>query len=519
MSDLFAPASGEKIGICKVDSIKDLGNAVKKAGMVQKEWAALSYSIRKTRLLKLRDYMVHKTDEITAVIADSTGKTPNDAYISEVLPGILSAGYYVKAVKRMLKPLKIRSSSILLFNKKSILVREPWGVVGIISPWNYPFSIPLYEIFTAIAAGNAVVLKVATQVQRVGEIFLKMVKFAGLPDGLVSVVNLPGKITGEAFLKSGINKLFFTGSVSIGQELVRLSAENLVPLSLELGGNDPMIVCSDANLYRAAAGAVWGGISNAGESCGGVERIYVEAGAYEGFMNELAQIVSGLRQGVGLDADFGSLTTKKQKQTVIAHIRDALDKGAVIRSQSPAVEGDFYHQAVVLENCTHEMEVMKHETFGPVLAVCKVNSINEAVELANDSYLGLSASVWTKNRKKGRTIAMKLEAGAVTLNDHLMSHGMPETPWGGYKMSSLGRSHGGPGLNEVVQSKVIIDDRTHFLSRNIWWHPYSARIYNGLKDASHALYGNGLFSRIKSAFKFISFYLRHIRRDAGRRTR
>jgi acyl-CoA reductase-like NAD-dependent aldehyde dehydrogenase len=229
-------------------------------------------------------------------------------------------------------------------------------------------------------------------------------------------------------------------------------------------------------------------------------------------MQELTQMVNGLHQGVGYDADFGSLTTKKQKQTVIDQIQDALDKGAVIGAESPQVEGEMYHRAVVLENCSHDMAVMKHETFGPVLAVCKVKSLEEAVALANDSYLGLTASVWTKKRKLGRKMALQLEAGAITINDHLMSHGMAETPWGGYKMSSIGRSHGGPGLQEVVQSKVIIDDITHFFPRNIWWQPYSARVYTGMKAAANMLYGQTAGIRIKSLFQLVGFYVERIKR-------
>ncbi|MBN1648728.1 MAG: aldehyde dehydrogenase family protein [Spirochaetales bacterium] len=511
MAELYAPATGKKIADLKTSDLKVLQESVKKAVRVQKEWAALPYRIRRKMLLKLREYLVRNADTVAGCIADCTGKTMNDAFAAEVLPCTLAAGYYVKAIGKMLHPKRVKRSSIMFFNKNSYLVNEPWGVIGIISPWNYPFGIPFHEVFMALTAGNAVVLKVATQVQPVGDIFTEMLRYAGLPEGLCTVINLPGSLSGKAFIESGINKLFFTGSVAVGKELMKLASERLIPVSLELGGNDAMIVCSDANLFRAAAGAVWGGISNCGESCGGVERIYVLDSVYDEFMRELNTMVRGLRQGTGFDADFGSLTTKKQKQTVQAHIEDALKKGAVISARSEEVKGDLFHPAVVLENVTHDMDVMKDETFGPVLAVCRVNSEEEAIALANDSYLGLTASVWTRNKKRAKRIAARLEAGAITVNDHLMSHGMAETPWGGYKMSSIGRSHGGPGLNEVFQSKVIVHDTTHFFPRNIWWHPYSESVYKGLKAAMLTLFGKGLI-KFPSAFRLVAFYLKQLKK-------
>ncbi len=512
MSDIFAPASGEIISSVITESEDFLNRTVETAHVRQKEWIRSDFSHRKNMLLKMRTYIVERADELAGVISDCTGKTMNDALATEVLPCTLAAGYYLKRFQKLQKPRCLGRSSIIFFNKKSSLIHEPWGVIGIISPWNYPFGIPFHEVFSALAAGNAVVLKVATQAQPVGEIFKQMAVYAGLPEGLLSVVHLPGSLSGRAFLNSGIDKLFFTGSVAIGQELMKLAADKLIPVSLELGGNDAMIVCSDANLYRAAAGAVWGGLSNCGQSCGGVERIYVMADVYDQFMTELTTIVTKLRQGRGYDVDMGSLTTRKQKQTVEAHIKDALAKGAQIAASSPKIDGDLYHPAVVLTQVTHEMDVMKHETFGPVLAVCKVDTEQQAVEMANDAYLGLTASIWTKDRKKGKELAQQLQAGAVTINDHLMSHGMAETPWGGYKMSSLGRSHGGPGLHEMVQSKVVVDDFTHQLPRNIWWQPSSSRQYKALKAIGNAFYGKGIWMRIKSIAALSSFYLKQMRR-------
>ena len=512
MADLLAPATGKKIAAIKNMETAELVGIKAKAEAVQKSWAAMPAAARKKRLIKIREYVLENSDKISGIVAECTGKTPNDAFAGEVFPAVISVGNYLRSVNKVLKRKKLKRSSLMFFNKTSYLFHEPYGVIGIISPWNYPFGIPFHEVLVALAAGNSVLLKLATQAQPLGDIFEEMASFADLPQGLLNIINIKGSLAGKAFLNAGINKLFFTGSVDVGKELMALAADKLIPVSLELGGNDAMIVCSDANIYRAAAGAVWGGISNCGQSCGGVERIYVMENVYDEFVETLAAMINGLRQGLGYEVDFGSLTTLSQKKKVEEHIKDALAKGARIRAKSPEVTGDFFHQAVLLENVTHDMDVMKHETFGPVLGVCKVKDEDEAIKLANDSYLGLTGSIWTRNRKRGMKLAARMEAGAITLNDHLMSHGMSETPWGGYKMSSLGRSHGGAGLLEAVQSKVVVYDSTHFLPRNIWWHPYSEKGYNGLKSAMNAFFNKSVFKRFISTFKLISFYVKRMKK-------
>ena len=230
---------------------------------------------------------------------------------------------------------------------------------------------------------------------------------------------------------------------------MKKAAETLTPVSLELGGNDPMIVCEDANPKLAAAGAIWAGLSNSGQSCGGVERIYVMSKIYDRFMDCLKQGVEALR--IGNDTDFnveiGAMATRRQMDTVNAHLKDALQKGAKIFAQKQPVsnKGQFL-PSIVLSECTHDMLTMQEETFGPILAVMKVNSIDEAVALSNDSRLGLSGSVWSKNHSKAMKIARRVQVGAICVNDHLMSHGLAETPWGGFKESSIGRTHGDIGL-------------------------------------------------------------------------
>ncbi|MBP1692117.1 MAG: succinate-semialdehyde dehydrogenase [Bacteroidetes bacterium] len=401
--------------------------------------------------------------------------------------------------------------NILFANKRSYIDRVPFGVVGIISPWNYPFGIPFHEVILALMSGNAVVLKVASQSQLVGRRIQECVSAGGVPEGLFTLVNIRGPLAGDAFINAGIDKLFFTGSVAVGKTLMAAASRRLVPVSLELGGNDPMIVCEDADLERAVAGAVWAGYSNAGQSCGGVERIYVERRIYEPFVALLRTRVAALRTGSDTDfsVDIGAITTAKQLQTITAHVNDALQKGAVAtatgRSNAGGSNGTFY-RPVVLERVDDSMITMREETFGPVVAVMPVDSIDEAVTRANDSDLGLTASVWTRNRRKGHRIASRLQAGAVTINDHLMSHGLAETPWGGFKNSGIGRTHGSIGFEEMTQPRVVVDDIMPLVKRNMWWHPHSKQVYDGLLGALHVLYGHG--PRLRGLWRLMRVFAR-----------
>jgi succinate-semialdehyde dehydrogenase/glutarate-semialdehyde dehydrogenase len=457
--------------------------------------------------------IVARADELAAVISRSTGKTRMDALSTEVVPGALMAGYYARIAPRMLGPRTLGRSSLLFFNKVSTLTRVPFGVIGIITPWNYPLGIPLHELIPALLAGNGVVLKVATQVQPVGEAIAELVKAAGFPAGLFHLAHLPGPAAGSAILKAGVDKIFFTGSTQTGKEVMARAAERLVPVVLELGGNDPMIVLSDANLDRAAAGCLWAGLSNAGQSCAGVERVFVEAAAYDGFRDRLAARARSLR--VGADSDFdvevGSLTSAEQKRKVEAVVSDAVRKGARVVAQTGPSSG-LFHPLLILEDADGTMDAMCEEVFGPVIALQKVRNEEEAIEKANDSRYGLSASVWSGSRRRARRVASRLRAGSVMLNDHLMSHGMAETPWGGFGDSGIGRSHGELGFDEMTQPRVIVDDWLHRAPRNMWWYPHDRSVYEGLKGAIIALHGRGLFRRAAGLGRLVRTWLRSFRK-------
>jgi acyl-CoA reductase-like NAD-dependent aldehyde dehydrogenase len=503
----YNPATGERIGSTPLNTPQDVKEAVARARGAQGEWATRPISERAHLLLRVRAYIVERAQELAATISADNGKTRVDALSTEVIPAALAVTYYTRKAQEFLKDRHLGTGSLLFANKRSRVVRVPWGVVGIISPWNYPFGIPFSEVIMALLAGNAVILKAASETQLVGKALEACIGAAGLPSGLFANANLPGKQAGRALLEAGVNKLFFTGSVAVGQELMAEASRTLTPLSLELGGNDAMLVCEDADLERAAVGALWAGMQNAGQSCGGVERIYVHKAVYEEFLRLLKEKVEALRVGQDRDfeVDIGAMTTRRQLETVGRHVQDALAKGAVLyaSSRSPQDSKGLFLPAMVVTNVDHSMLLMREETFGPVVGVMKVKDMDEAVALANDSNLGLTGSVWSHDSSRADALARRIQAGAVTINDHLMSHGLPETPWGGFKQSSLGRTHGAIGFDEMTQPQVIVHDVLPRLKRDLWWHPHGRRVYEGLLGILDVLYATSLGRRLSGLWRLL----------------
>ncbi len=496
------PVTGEKLGQIPLDRVADLPERVQRARRAQEKWAQISVKDRMPYFYGVLQYLTQHTDELAETIARDTGKLRIDALAAEVLPAAMATHYYIRKAPKFLRTKKLFPANIAFLNKRSEVRRVPYGVLGIISPWNYPFAIPFSEVIMGLMAGNAVILKTASETQMVGQTLKQVFEAAELPKDLFQLVNIPGREAGPGFLQAGVDKLFFTGSVPVGKALMKLAADTLTPLNLELGGNDAMIVCADANLERAANGAIWAGLSNAGQSCGGVERIYVQRDIYAPFCELLKQKTERLRVGYDRDfeVDMGAITTERQMESIQKQIDDALTKGAHILAQSQLPgqkEWKNFMPATVLMDVTHDMDVMKHETFGPVLAVMPFDSEDQALKLANDSYLGLTGSVWSANRAKAKKLATQIKAGAVTINDHLMSHGLAETSWGGFNQSGIGRTHGEAGFMEMTQSQFIVDDWLGNLNRDLWWQPYSAELYNGLKGLLTGLFGSGPILRFK----------------------
>ncbi|MDR2073444.1 MAG: aldehyde dehydrogenase family protein [Spirochaetaceae bacterium] len=463
----------------------EFSSCIEKARNAQEHWAALPYRQRERSLKKAEAYLAAHVDELSETICRDSGKLPLDALAAEILPAIMALDYCRQKGRAFLAPRRIRGGSPLTFNKHSRMIYEPYGVVGIISPWNYPFGIPVSQIATALLAGNAVVFKISSRSLHVGRALEAMFAAAELPEGLFTYVEMAGKDAGPAFIgipgAPGVDKLFFTGSTATGRELMALSAPRLLPLVLELGGADAAIVRADADIDRASAGIAWAAFSNAGQSCGGVQRIIVHQNLYEVFLEKFCALVRGLRRGI----DLGPMSTLTQKQEVRRQVELCLRMGAQIAAKS----NDAFFQeektteapALVLTGVKPGMPVMEEEIFGPVAAVIPAADDEEALGIANNSCYGLTASVWSRNRRRARSLARRINAGVVMINDHLMSHGLAETPWGGFGSSGLGKSHGEPGFKEMVKAQVIVDDTLPGVKRNLFWYPYSEGVFTGIR--------------------------------------
>ena len=504
----YNPVTGELLGTSPLHEASEVRTMVERARRAQIDWGNRSVKERADYLLAIRDHLLDHADDLAVTIARDNGKSRLDAMATEVVPSAMALSFYCKMAPRFLRDRRLPTGNIILAFKRSKVARVPFGVVGIISPWNYPFTIAFSEVIMGLLAGNTVILKTASETQMVGLALKRAIEAARLPQGVFTYLNLPGRLAGEALLEAGIDKLFFTGSVPVGKTIMAKAAETLTPVNLELGGNDPMIVCDDADLARAAAGAVWAGFQNAGQTCGGVQRIYVHEAVYSSFLELLKTKTENLR--VGYDQDFAvemsAMTTAKQAGTVQEQLAASIALGARVWARS-SVPSDpnlkNFLPATVLCDVTQDMPIMRDEVFGPVIGVMKVAGIDEAVEYANDSTLGLTASVWSRDPKRGEAIGRRLRAGVVTLNDHVMSHGLPETSWGGFKESGIGRTHGELGFNEMTQPQMIVHDLLPGVRKDLWWFPFDKNVYKGLKGSMQLLYGRSWRERLAGLFHFL----------------
>ena len=478
-TEAFNPATGESLGQIPQNSLEDIQHAVSRIRKAQAKWAAFSFSERGKHLRKMQHHLIENGEEYARIISADNGKTLADAYMTEISSAVLAFDYYIKHASRVLRERRIKGSHIFGLFTRNRLQHVPMGVIGIISPWNYPLAIPMHEILMALMSGNGLLYKAASETQMVGQVIQKIVDAGELPQDLFIQVNVAGRIAGDAFLEAGIDKLFFTGSVPVGKILMKKAAETLTPVSLELGGNDPMIVCAEANLKKAVNGAIWAGLSNSGQSCAGVERVYVHRDVYKPFMKLLKKKVEKLRVGNPdqKSTHIGTMTTSRQRDAVRKILEEAIAQGATVEAMSQIDETtEQALPATILADVNHQMRVMKEETFGPVIGVMPFKSIEEAIQLANDSDLGLTASVWTKNHRLGRKIASQLEAGVITINNHLISHGIPNLPWGGFKQSGVGRTHGELGLLEMTEARAIVNDYLP-LNKQFYWTPVPGYVY------------------------------------------
>ena len=469
------PATGEEIGRAPLVMPEEVARAVGRARQGQPAWAAASIRERGRLIMKARKIILKELEEIALLISRETGKPIAEAIAMELTPTLDLMQYFARKTASLLRPRRVSVGQYALMGRSSREIYKPLGVVGIISPWNFPWATPLDEVAMALMAGNAVVLKPSELTPLTGLKIKDIFDRAGLAEGLLQVVTGDGS-TGAALVGAGVDKIMFTGSVATGKRVAEAAAKYLTPVVLELGGNDPMLVLDDANIDNAARGAVWGAFANSGQACAAVERCYVHESIAQQFIDAVVTETTRLRQSIGTDknADVGSMTSERQLRTVQKHVDEAIDKGAIALiggDRVPNSGGSFY-QPTVLTNVNHEMDLMREETFGPVLPIMIFKTDDEAVRLANDSLYGLTASVWTRNIARGKRLAERIDAGTVMVNEALYTHGIAQTPWGGVKQSGLGRTHGRAGLLELVNRQHVHVNWLWFLP-DLWWFNYT----------------------------------------------
>jgi acyl-CoA reductase-like NAD-dependent aldehyde dehydrogenase len=481
----YDPATGEEIGRAPQPSPAEVKAGVGFARSVQPAWADLSFRERASIVLKARAIVLDEIDEIALLISRETGKPTAEAISMEIVPTLDLMQYFARSTAKLLRPQKIDIGQYALMGRSSRIVYKPLGVVGIISPWNFPWATPLDEVVMALMAGNAVAIKPSELTPLTALKIADVFQRAGLAKGLLTVFTGEGA-TGVALIEAPVDKIMFTGSVATGKLVAAAAARHLTSVVLELGGKDPMIVLDDANLENAARGAIWGAFANAGQACASVERCYVHESIASEFVKRVIAETRSLKQNVGAidDTDVGAMSSERQLRIVDDHVQDAIKRGAQIHTggrRHPGFKGSFY-EPTVLTNVDHNMEIMCEETFGPVLPIMTFKSDAEAVRLANQSIFGLTASVWTKNIARGRRLAQQIEAGTVMVNEVVYTHALAQTPWGGVKQSGFGRTHGRAGLLELVSAQHLHVNRLSFMP-DLWWFRYSplgARFFHGL---------------------------------------
>jgi acyl-CoA reductase-like NAD-dependent aldehyde dehydrogenase len=498
------PATGEILREFECASLDEVNAAVIRARVAQKLWQERPTAERIQVLRNFQRELHQQKDGIAQQISLETGKPQVEALLTEVLVVLDAVRFYMREARSFLKPQRVPHGNPALKSKRACLLREPYGVIGIISPWNYPFSIAAGDVLAALVTGNAVVLKPSeltpVTALRLKELFVA----AGLPADLFQVIIGDGD-TGAALTQSGIDKLIFTGSVATGRRIAVAAAERLLPVVLELGGKDPMIVLEDADIEVASSAAVWGAFMNAGQTCLSVERCYVHRAVYDRFVERCVNKTKRLRIGPSSDpeTEIGPMINKQQLRTVESHVANAVACGARILTGGhclPELGENFYTPTVLVDLDAKNSRVLQQETFGPVLPIIPFSNDDEAIAFANDSEFGLAASVWTRDSARGESVAKRIEAGTVMVNDLITCFGTSEAPHGGVKSSGLGRSHGRLGMEEMVRTKYLDIERLPSIPK-VWWYGYGAAFYEQMKGFLDLLFSKSLLKRISGGMK------------------
>lgn len=497
------PATGRVIEHVPEHSREDVEAAVGRAAGAQAAWASRSIDERREVIARVRELLLERRDDLAETVSAETGKPPGEAIGSDVGASLDACTYLIDEGPDIVEePIDLGGLTAV---GDSTVVREPIGVVGVITPWNYPLCLPAMEALPPLFAGNAVVLKPAEQTPLSALELEALFHEAGVPSDVFQVVTGRGRPTGEALSEADLEHLSFTGSTEVGFELRESCKARGVTTSLELGGSDPAVVLEDADLDLTADGITWARFSNAGQTCAAPKRCFVHESLADAFTDAVVSRVDALEIGGGDDKpyEFGPVISAAALDTIASQVDRSVEMGAEVVTGGERLDREgHYYAPTVLRGVTRDMPVMREETFGPVLPIVPVHDADEGVEYANDTDYGLTASVWTTDVERGEALARRIEAGTITVNEHLYTSGVFATPWGGRKDSGGDFSHGRWSIEAVTEPKHIhvapgeVSVREGRF-RDLWWFPYGPDYGETIGRAMEAIHHSSTLQRLR----------------------
>jgi len=506
------PATLESVGRVEATDPEHVERHVRTARQGYLEWRSVPVKKRAAVLKRAQALILERAEDLARIITLEMGRPFTESMVLELEATADLTGYYAAHAVRFLNERRVPLHNVFFVMRKSRIRFEPLGVMGIITPWNWPMLISAGCIVPALLAGNAVVFKPSEQTPLTGSKIRDLFVDAGVPGAAFQIVQGKGAV-GAALVHSSVEKIFFTGSTEVGQRVMEGASRTWKKAVLELGGSDPAIVCDDADLDITSSGIVWGGFNNCGQNCNAIERVYVQEEIWDPFLQQLIEKTKRLRVGNGMDpsTDIGPLASHQQVLKMESVIRHALKQGAELLTggrRIPGMSGHFFEPTLIHWPGSLPAP-FQEEIFGPVMTVTPFSADADAVRLANCSPFGLAASVWTENRRRGEALARQLECGTVMINDAVVSFGIAEAGWTGVKKSGVGWVHGEKGLDEMVNIKYVNRDP---LSRTqkFWWFPYTPAMIQGIRSGMAFLYGTGWLKKLRlipGVLKFFAGYL------------
>jgi len=488
------PATGEILTTVPDLDAAAVAEMARRGSAAQAQWELFGFEGRGRVLLRMQKWVMDNAEQIISTVVSETGKTFEDAQFAEISYSGSAFGFWAKNAEKYLADERVRSSSPFVKGKKLMLRYRPLGLIGVITPWNFPFGIACADCIPALAAGDSVILKPSEITPLSALLLAEGLRECGMPESVFQVATGRGE-TGAALIEE-VDMIMFTGSTRTGRKVAEAAGRRLIPSSLELGGKDPMIVLCDADLERAANVATYYSMTNSGQGCIAVERVYVEAPVYDEFLAKVTDKVRALRQGNPNrgpgSVEVGSMTFPPQVGTVEDHVNDALAKGAKAITGGHRGEGPgHFFEPTVMVDVDHSMKIMQQETFGPTLPIMKVKDANEALRLANDTSYGLGGSVFSRDTARGRAIAGRVNSGAVCVNDACMNLAALELPLGGVKASGLGSRHAAGGIRKYCSQQAMLITPRLALKRDLHFFPNSRKRTMRLNRLLKLLYGRG----------------------------